>query len=90
MTPDERSQFINMQDNIGKLSDDVNEVKGMMHQVKEAIMGNPLSDDGGLAGRLKKLEDKVEWFERMKYMVIGAATLSGLALGEIIDKFLKH
>ena len=88
MTIEERTQFNGMQNNIEKLSEDLDEVKGLMYQVRESIMGNPISGDGGLAGRLKKLEEKVEWFERLKWMVIGGAALSGMALGEVIDKLL--
>lgn len=90
MTPEERTQISGMQDNIEKINEDIREVKGMMYQVKEAIMGNPLTGDGGLAARLAKLEQKMEWFERMKWMVIGGAGLSGLALGELLDKIIKH
>lgn len=81
-------QIARMQENYERLSDDLSEVKGVMYQVKEAIMGNPVSGDGGMAARLNKLEKKVDMFEKMKWIVIGAAAASGLALGEIIDKII--
>lgn len=82
------AQIKGMEQNIEKLSDDLDEVKGMMYQVKEAIMGNPVSGDGGLAGRLKKLEAKVESYDRLKWLIIGLAASTGFSIGEIIDKFL--
>lgn len=83
------AQIARMQENYEQLAEDLGEVKGMMAQVKEAIMGNPFSGDGGMAARLNKLEKKVEMFERLKWIIIGAAAASGLAIGEIIDKILK-
>lgn len=83
------AQIKSMEQNIEKLSDDLDEVKGMMYQVKEAIMGNPVSGDGGLAGRLKKLEEKVESYDRLKWLIIGLAASAGFSVGELIDKFLK-
>lgn len=83
MTPEQ--QIVRMQENIEQLTDDVGEIKGVLHQVKEAIMGNPVGGDGGLAGRLLKLEKKVEAYERLKWIVIGASVTSGLAMGEIFE-----
>lgn len=82
------AQIKSMENNIEKLSEDLDEVKGMMYQVKEAIMGNPVSGDGGLAGRLKKLEEKVESYDRLKWLIIGLAASAGFSVGELMDKLL--
>ncbi|MBO9151935.1 hypothetical protein ACFOTA_06940 [Chitinophaga sp. GCM10012297] len=90
------AQISRMQENYEKLAEDVSEVKddlrevkGMLHRVTEAVGGNPVSGDGGMVARINKLEKKVEMFERLKWLIIGAAAASGLALGEIIDKILR-
>lgn len=78
-----------MENNLEKLTGEIEEVKGMMHQVKEAIMGNPVSGDGGLSARIKKLEDRVAIHDNLRWWIIGAATTAGFSIGELIDKFLK-
>lgn len=95
MTPEQNIE--RMEENLEQLTDDVgemkgelSEMKGVMHQVKEAIMGNPVSGDGGLAGRIKKLEDRVSEYDRMKWWIIGVATSAGFSISSLIDKFLNH
>ena len=77
-------------DDVGEMKGELSEMKGVMHQVKEAIMGNPVSGDGGLAGRIKKLEDRISEYDRLKWWIIGVATSAGFSISALIDKFMKH
>lgn len=84
-----QENYEQLAEDLGEVKDDVREVKGMLHQVTEALKGNPVSGDGGLAGRVNKLEKKVEMFEKMKWIIIGAAFSSGIALSKILEIFIK-
>ncbi|WP_126244329.1 hypothetical protein [Chitinophaga rhizosphaerae] len=74
--------------NVEKLSESLKDMKGMMAQVREGIMGNPVAGDKGLSGRLAKLEEKMETYERWKWWVIGAASTIGFSLNELFETIL--
>jgi hypothetical protein len=47
-----------------KMESTVQDIKSKLSEVHGAIIGNPLSKDGGMAGRLTEAEDKLELLEQ--------------------------
>lgn len=83
------NRIAHMEEKLEDLSEGMEEMKGMMAQVREAIMGNPVAGDKGLAGRLSKLEQKIEKYDSLMWWVIGLATSVGFSANTLIDKFIK-
>ena len=63
-----------------------------IHEIKSAIMGNEITQDGGLVGRVNKLEVKTDnhnrFISRLKWSGGILVTLAGL-LGYLADKFIN-
>lgn len=62
-----------------------------IHEIKSAIMGNELTKDGGLVGRVNKLEQCSErnsrFISRIKWSGGVLVSLAGL-IGYLFDKFI--
>lgn len=62
-----------------------------IHEIKSAIIGNEITKDGGLVGRVNKLEVKTDnhnrFISRLKWSGGVLVSLAGL-LGYLFEKFL--
>lgn len=62
-----------------------------IHEIKSAIIGNEITKDGGLVGRVNKLEVKTDnhnrFINRLKWSGGVLVSLAGL-LGYLFEKFL--
>jgi len=56
MTPDEKTRFEKMEDSVERIKSDVDEIKS-------ALLGNKLSGDKGLSGRIDEINERIDSLE---------------------------
>lgn len=68
-----------------------------IHEIKSAIIGNEITKDGGLVGRVNKLEVKTDnhnrFISRLKWsggILVSLASLIGYLFDKFIDIFKSH
>ena len=68
-----------------------------IHEIKSAIIGNEITKDGGIVGRVGKLEVKTDnhnrFISRLKWsggILISLASLIGYLFDKFIDIFKSH
>lgn len=68
-----------------------------IHEIKSAIIGNEITKDGGLVGRVNKLEVKMDnhnrFISRLKWsggILVSLASLIGYLFDKFIDIFKSH
>lgn len=68
-----------------------------IHEIKSAIIGNEITKDGGLVGRLKHVEEKVEELNEFKdkskwtvTILIGFAGILGWVADKLISLFTSN
>jgi len=73
------------------------EVLRKLDVIEAALIGNPLSKDGGLVGEVKELKHEVAELKQFKdkskwtaSLLIGFAGVCGFVADKIIDIFTKH
>ena len=73
------------------------EVLRELEAIKTALIGNPLSKDGGLVGEVKGLKREVaelkEFKDKSKWtasLLIGFAGVCGFVADKLIELFTKH
>jgi len=73
------------------------EVLRKLDIIEAALIGNPLSQDGGLVGEVKELKKEVTELKQFKdkskwtaSILIGFAGVCGWCADKIIDIFTKH
>lgn len=74
-----------------------NELKTRIDEIHAALIGNPITNDGGLVRKVDKLEGVVEdlktFKDRSKWtasILIGVAGICGWCADKILDLFIKH
>ena len=68
-----------------------------IHEIKSAIIGNEITQDGGLVGRVNNLEVKTDnhnrFISRIKWswgILVSLASLIGYLFDKFIDIFKSH
>lgn len=68
-----------------------------IHEIKSAIMGNELTQDGGIVGRVGKLESKTDnhdkFISRLKWsggVLVTIAGICGYIADKIVDILKSH
>ena len=74
-----------------------NELKTRVDEIHAALIGNPISNDGGLVRKVDNLHDEVaelkQFKDRSKWtatVLIGFAGVLGWCADKILDLFIKH
>lgn len=57
MTPEEKQQFVNLQGDMHETKQLLNTLDEKVDKISDAIIGNPLTRDGGMVARIQRLED---------------------------------
>jgi len=73
-------------DRLKEMSDKIESIEKKLDRVVDAVIGNPMTGDGGLVQRIIKLEQKAEFWDKVRW---GSYALLGL-IGGVFAWIFSH
>lgn len=88
MNNDFQSEIIKMEDRLNELESKIDSIDSKLNQVVEALVGNPLVGNNGLAAKIEKMERELEDVKDFKKKIIYAVSAI-VSLGLVLQFFIK-
>lgn len=70
---------------IKEMSDKIDALTQDIREIRNAIIGNPLTNDGGIIERIRKLEQKIDFWDKVKIGAIFFITTISAVIGWIFS-----